>query len=131
MGGGEILRTCQVRPWEPPSLLYNGYRVFTGAKERSRRDADPSPHLVLWSRKCRVIPLLPLWAVRPVQSLSTCTRVHFTFTLQTLIKSVSLTVKPVHDSKAQQPQKSSCITLKCIQHTSQYRHLTESAYKGQ
>jgi len=26
------------------------------------------------------IPLLPLWAVRPVQSLSTCTRVHFTFT---------------------------------------------------
>jgi len=26
------------------------------------------------------IPLLPLWAVRPVQSLSACTRVHFTFT---------------------------------------------------
>jgi hypothetical protein len=28
----------------------------------------------------RAIPLLPLWAVRPVQSLSSCTRVHFTFT---------------------------------------------------
>jgi hypothetical protein len=27
------------------------------------------------------IPLLPLWAVRPVQSLSACTRVHFTFYL--------------------------------------------------
>jgi len=26
------------------------------------------------------IPLLPLWAVRPVQSLSVCTTVHFTFT---------------------------------------------------
>ena len=26
------------------------------------------------------IPLLPLWAVRPVQSLSACTRVHFSFT---------------------------------------------------
>jgi len=26
------------------------------------------------------IPLLPLWAVRPVQNLSACTRVHFTFT---------------------------------------------------
>jgi len=26
------------------------------------------------------IPLLPLWAVRPVQSLSACTRLHFTFT---------------------------------------------------
>jgi hypothetical protein len=24
------------------------------------------------------VPLLPLWAVRPVQSLSACTRVHFT-----------------------------------------------------
>ena len=39
----------------------------------------PSPLLVLWSRKSRAIPLLPLWAVRPVQSLSACTRVHFTF----------------------------------------------------
>jgi hypothetical protein len=28
----------------------------------------------------RAIPLLPLWAVRPVQSLSACTRVTFTFT---------------------------------------------------
>jgi hypothetical protein len=30
-----------------------------------------------WSWKGRAIPLLPLWAVRPVQSLSACTRVHF------------------------------------------------------
>jgi hypothetical protein len=29
----------------------------------------------------RAIPLLPLWAVRPVQSLSACTRMHFIFTL--------------------------------------------------
>ena len=36
--------------------------------------------LVLWSRKSRAIPLLPLWTVRPVQSLSACTTVHFTFT---------------------------------------------------
>jgi hypothetical protein len=35
---------------------------------------------VPWSRKSRAIPLLPLWAVRPVQSLSVCTKVHFTFT---------------------------------------------------
>jgi hypothetical protein len=27
----------------------------------------------------RAIPLLHIWAVRPVQSLSTCTRVHFIF----------------------------------------------------
>jgi hypothetical protein len=31
------------RPWSPPSLLYNGYRVFLGGKERPGRDADPSP----------------------------------------------------------------------------------------
>jgi hypothetical protein len=37
------------------------------------------PLLVPWSRKGRAIPLLSLWAVRPVQSLSACTRVHTTF----------------------------------------------------
>jgi len=57
-----------------------GSSVFPGGKERSGRDADPSPLLVLWSRKSRAIPLLPLWAVGPVQSLSACTTVHFTFT---------------------------------------------------
>ena len=42
-GGGEIFRTCPDRPWGPPGLLYNGYRVFPGGKERPGRDADPSP----------------------------------------------------------------------------------------
>ena len=37
-------------------------------------------YLYLWSWKSRAIPLLPLWAVRPVQSLSACTRMHITFT---------------------------------------------------
>ena len=77
--GGEIFRTCPDRSWGPPSLLYNGYRVFPGAKERPGRDADPSPLLVPWSWKGRAIPLLPLWAVRSVQSLNACTGVHFTF----------------------------------------------------
>ena len=76
--GGKIFRTYPDRPWGPPSLLYNGYRVFPEGKERPGRDADPSPLLVPRSRKGRAIPLLPLWAVRPVQSLSVCTRVHFT-----------------------------------------------------
>jgi len=31
------------RPWRPSSLLYNGYRVLPGGKERPWRDADPSP----------------------------------------------------------------------------------------
>ena len=42
-GEGEIFRTRPDRPWGPPSLLYNGYRVFPGRKERPGRDADPSP----------------------------------------------------------------------------------------
>jgi len=29
---GKIFRTCPDRPWDPPSLLYNGYRVFPGGK---------------------------------------------------------------------------------------------------
>jgi len=68
-GGGDIFRTCPERPWIPPSLLYNGYRLFSGGKERPGRDADPSPILVPWSKKSSIIPLLPLLAVRPVQSL--------------------------------------------------------------
>jgi hypothetical protein len=31
-GWGEIFRTSLDRPWGPPSLLYNGYRVFPGIK---------------------------------------------------------------------------------------------------
>jgi len=31
------------RPWGPPSLLYNGYRVFLGGKVRPGRAAEHSP----------------------------------------------------------------------------------------
>ena len=30
--GGEFFRTHTDRPWDPPSLLYNGYRVLPGGK---------------------------------------------------------------------------------------------------
>jgi len=30
--GGEIFRTRPDRPWDPPSLLHNGYQVFLGGK---------------------------------------------------------------------------------------------------
>jgi len=62
------------------AILYSAYKSPSLNPQRPGRDADPSPLLVPWSRKRRDIPLLPLWAVRPVQSLSACTRVHFTFT---------------------------------------------------
>ena len=49
------------RPWGPPSLLYNWYRVFPGGKVRPGRDADNSPNPLLAPRswKSRAIPLLP------------------------------------------------------------------------
>jgi len=48
---------------------------------KSGRGVMLTPHalLVPWSRKSRAIPLLPLWAVRPVQSFSDCTTVRLTF----------------------------------------------------
>jgi hypothetical protein len=41
--GVEIFRTCPDRPWGPPSLLYHGYRVFPGSKERPGGEANSSP----------------------------------------------------------------------------------------
>jgi len=69
--GGEIFLTCPDRPWGPPFLLYNGYRVFPGGRERPGRDADPSPPSSAVGQE----------RVQPVQSISACTRVHFSFTL--------------------------------------------------
>ena len=47
---GEIFRTSPDRPCGPPSLLYNGYRVFPGGEVLPGRDADPSPLLVQRSK---------------------------------------------------------------------------------
>jgi hypothetical protein len=39
---GAKFSACPDRPWGPPSLLYNGYRVFPGGKVRPGRAADHS-----------------------------------------------------------------------------------------
>ena len=44
--GCKIFHTCPYWPWGPPSLLYNGYRVFPMGKEGPKRDTKPSPLLV-------------------------------------------------------------------------------------
>ena len=41
--GGASSSARPDRPWGPPSLLYNGYRVFSGGKVRPGRAADHSP----------------------------------------------------------------------------------------
>ena len=44
-GGGEIFRTRPDRPWGPPSLLYNGYRVSFSGVKRPGRGVDHPPYL--------------------------------------------------------------------------------------
>ena len=70
----------QTGPGPPPASCTMGTRSFPGVKSGQGVMLNPHPLLIPWSRKSRTIPLLPLCAVRPVQSLSACTRVHFTFT---------------------------------------------------
>ena len=57
---------------------------FPGVKSGRGVTLIPHPVLVPWWRRSRAIPLFPQWAVRPVQSLSACTTVHFSFTFYTL-----------------------------------------------
>ena len=60
-----------------------GTGSFPVVKSGRSLTLTPHPLLVPWSWKGRAISLFPLWAVRPVQSLSACTKVRFTlpFTL--------------------------------------------------
>jgi hypothetical protein len=55
-----------------------GTGSFAGVKSGLGVTLTPHPLLVPRSRKGRAVPLLSIWAVRPVQSLSACTRVHTT-----------------------------------------------------
>ena len=81
--GARFSAPVQTGPGAHQASCTMGTGSFPGVK--SGRGVTLTPHtlLVLWSRKSRAIPLLPLWAVWPVQSLSSCTRVHFTFTFFT------------------------------------------------
>jgi hypothetical protein len=62
-----------------PASCTMGTRSFPGVKSGRGVTLTPHPLLEPWSRKSRAIPLLPLRAVRPVQSLRACTRVHLNF----------------------------------------------------
>ena len=71
-----------------------GTASYPGVKSGWGVTLTPHPLLVPWSRKGRAIPLLPLWAVRPVQILSARTRLHFTlFWYRTLHGSDRFTVR--------------------------------------
>jgi len=80
--GTRFSASVQTGPGAHPASCTTGTGSFPVVNSGRGVTLTPHPFLVPWSRKGRSIPLLPLWAVRPVQSLSACTRVHFTFTLQ-------------------------------------------------
>ena len=73
--GARFSAPVQTGPGAHAASCMMGTGSFPGG-----RGVTLTPHSLLmpWSRKSRAIPLLLLWAVRPVQSLSACTRAHFT-----------------------------------------------------
>ena len=78
---GKIFCTCSDRPWGPPSLLYNGYRVFPGGKERLGRDTDPSPPSnAVGHERVELYLYSPYGPYGLYRAYSACTRVTFTFT---------------------------------------------------
>ena len=60
--GGVRFSARPDRPWGPPSLLYNGYRVFPGGKYGRSVLLTLQPLLVSWSWKSRAITLPNFWA---------------------------------------------------------------------
>ena len=86
----------QTSPGAHPASCTMGTRSFPGVKSGRGVTLTPHPLLLSWTRKGRAIPLLPLWAVRPVQSLSACTRVNFTFTSVVQADSRNLQVSCSH-----------------------------------
>ena len=84
----------QTAPGAHPASCIIGTGSFPVVKSGQGMMLTPHPLLVPWSWKIRAIPLLSLWAVRPVQSLSACTRVHFTFTCYRLSCVFSLYILP-------------------------------------
>ena len=78
---GREVPPVQTERGDHPASCKMGTGSFPGDKVRPGGVLlTTHPLLVPWSRKSRAICLLSLLAVRPVQNLSACTRVTFTFT---------------------------------------------------
>jgi len=86
--GARFSAPVQTGPGAHPASFTIGTGSFPGVKSGRCVTLTPHPLLMPWSRKGRAIPLLPIWAVWPVQSLSACTRVHFTFYLTSWLPSL-------------------------------------------
>ena len=81
-GGGETFRTRPDRPWGPPSLLYNGYRVFPGGKAAGAWRWPLTPSSAKVKERVQLYlyyPFGPSWPVLgwtlPLPLLTNCTPV--------------------------------------------------------
>jgi hypothetical protein len=72
-GGGEIFLIRLDRPWGPPSLLYNGYWVFTGGKTAGAWRWPPTPSRAEVKERVVLYPYSPLWV------FVACYRLNFKF----------------------------------------------------
>ena len=64
--GGDTFSTHPDRPWGPPSLLYNGYRVIPGGKAARRGVDHPSPSSAEVKERVELdlySPSVPSWPV--------------------------------------------------------------------
>jgi len=77
--GARFSAPVQTGPGAHPAPCTMGTESFPGVRSGRGVLLTPNPLLVPWSRKSRGMPPLPLWALRPVQSLNACTRLHFNF----------------------------------------------------
>ena len=76
--GARFSVLVQTGPGAHPASYTMGTGSFLEVKNGRGMTLTTHPLLVPWSWKSRAIPLLPLWAVRSVQSLSACTGGQFT-----------------------------------------------------
>ena len=77
--GARFFAPVQTGPVAQTVSCIMGNGSFPGVKSGRGVKLNLQQLLVPWSRKIRTVPLLTLWAGQPVQILSACTRLHFTF----------------------------------------------------
>ena len=75
--GARFSAPVQTGPGAHPASCTMGIGSFPGVKSGRGVTLTPHPLLAQWSWEGRAITLLPLWAVRPVQSLSAFTKTKF------------------------------------------------------
>jgi hypothetical protein len=76
---GKIFRTRLNRPWNPPSLLYYGYRVFSTGKTAGAWRWPPTPS------SAEVKERVELYLYFPYGIFMTCSRTNFTSLYFTLL----------------------------------------------